>query len=86
MNRLIRVKRSNRAQPVRLMKQLLAVLSASFVAVMFVAVMLVASFVAVMLVASFVAVMLVASFAAVMLVASFERFVALKRQHRHYSH
>ena len=72
MNRLIRVKRSNRAQPVRLMKQLLAVLSASFVAVM--------------LVASFVAVMLVASFAAVMLVASFERFVALKRQHRHYAH
>ena len=68
MSRLIRVKRSNRAQPVRLMKQLLAVLSASFVAVMFVAVMLVASFVA------------------VMLVASFERFVALKRQHRHYSH
>ena len=72
MNRLIRVKRSNRAQPVRLMKQLLAVLSASFVAVM--------------LVASFVAVMLVAPFVAVMLVASFERFVALKRQHRHYSH
>ena len=81
MNRLIRVKRSNRAQPVRLMKQLLAVLSASFVAVM-----LVASFVAVMLVASFVAVMLAASFVAVMLVAPFERFVALKRQHRHYSH
>ena len=72
MNRLIRVKRSNRAQPVRLMKQLLAVLSASFVAVM--------------LVASFVAVMLAASFVAVMLVAPFERFVALKRQHRHYSH
>ena len=72
MNRLIRVQRSNRAQPVRLMKQLLAVLSASFVAVM--------------LVASFVAVMLAASFVAVMLVAPFERFVALKRQHRHYSH
>ena len=79
MNRLIRVKRSNRAQPVRLMKQLLAVLSASFVAVM-----LVASFAAVMLVASFEH--FVASFVAVMLVASFERFVALKRQHRHYSH
>ena len=72
MNRLIRVKRSNRAQPVRLMKQLPAVLSASSVAVM--------------LVASSVAVMLAASFVAVMLVASFERFVALKRQHRHYSH
>ena len=79
MNRLIRVKRSNRAQPVRLMKQLLAVLSASFVAVM-----LVASFEC--FVAPFVAVMLVASFVAVMLVAPFERFVALKRQHRHYSH
>ena len=37
MNRLIRVKQSNRAQPVRLMKQLLAVLSAPFVAVMLVA-------------------------------------------------
>ena len=81
MNRLIRVQRSNRAQPVRLMKQLPAVLSASSVAVM-----LVASFVAVMLAASFVAVMLAASFVAVMLVEPFERFVALKRQHRHYSH
>ncbi len=80
MNRLIRVKRSNHAQPVRLMKRLPAVLSASSVAVM-----LVASSVAVMLVASFVAVMLAASFVAVMLVVSFECFVALKRQHRHYS-